>query len=509
LEEPSAVTELVQRGRRRAVIQLLIRHVSLALAVAFGGAIVLILLGTQILDWYWLVVLFAIGFAYSAWRTHARIPAAYQVAQSMDRHLGLKDALSTAFYFAKNPKDGDPAAIERQRAVAEELARGADVRTALPFASSRSLYACAGLAAAVLGFVAVRYGVTHSLDMRSALVRIPFQDFLAQGDQIADAKRKSGAQKPGDKTQPGSAVDPEQANAPDTDPASEDALKVVDTPDVNNPDNGYDAAKAQASKEKSKDPEQDPGDSSATGDQKPGNESPEGASPDQNGGAKGKTKQDKEAKSGNQQNSSGENSSLADKMKDALSNLMSKLKTPSKNGESKQSQPNAQNGQQPGKQNGGKDQNGQAEAKQQGEASSNPDAQGDQQQSADQAQSAQGQSNGKDSQHASSPDSKSGAGKQDGDKSLREAEQLAAMGKISELIGKRVQTVSGDMMVEVSSGKQQLKTQYSNRSASHAEAGGEANRDEVPLAYQQYVQRYFEEIRKVPQQKAKTEKPLE
>jgi O6-methylguanine-DNA--protein-cysteine methyltransferase len=53
-------------------------------------------------------------------------------------------------------------------------------------------------------------------------------------------------------------------------------------------------------------------------------------------------------------------------------------------------------------------------------------------------------------------------------------------------------------MVEVASGKQQLKTQYSQRKATHADAGGEINRDEVPLAYQQFVQQYFEEIRKAP-----------
>jgi hypothetical protein len=507
LGEPSALTELVQKGRRRAVTQLLLKHVSLALAIAFGGALALILFGTQILDWYWLLILFAVGFGFSAWRSRARIPGAYNVAQSIDRELGLKDSLSTAFYFSEHPQ-GDPVTMERQRTMAEELARQADVRNALPFKPSRSLFACAGLAAAVLGFVALRYGVTHSLDMRSALVRIPFQDFLARADQIADAKRKPGVQKPGDDNkQPSNALDPEQAMPPDTD-ASEDALKTIETPEANNPDQGADAAKGQAAKDKSKDPQQDSGDSSASSEPKPGNEAPEGASQDQNGGTQGKNKQDKEAKNGNQQSNSGENSSLADKMKDALSNLMSKLKTPSKSGDGKQAEKNSQNGQQPGKQNGGKDQNAQAESKQQGEASSNPDAQGDQQQSADQAQSAQGKSNGKDSQHASSPDSKSGVGKQDGDKSLREAEQLAAMGKISELIGKRAQNVSGEMMVEVSSGKQQLKTQYTNRSASHSEAGGDINRDEVPLAYQQYVQRYFEEIRKVPQTKAKSDSPL-
>jgi len=500
LGESSAVLELVQRGRRRALLQVLVRHMSLALAIAFGGAILLILLGTQILNWYWVLGLFAGGFAYSAWRSRASVPGAYQVAQSIDRQLDLKDTLSTAFHFL--PSEGD--LVGRQRALAEDIARHADLRRALPFAVSRTHYACAGLAVAVLGFFAVRYGVTRSLDLRPSLVRIPFADFLGDNDRIADAKRRPGGQKPGDDSkQPGTAVDPEQANTPDTDPASNDALRVTDTPDVNNPDNGYDAAKAQASKDKSKDPQQDPGDPNANGEQKPSNDAANGESPDQSGGAPGKNKQDKEAKSGKQQSNSGENSSLADKMRDALSNLMSKLKTPSQNGENKQPQPNAQSGQQPGKQNGGKDQNGQAEAKQQGDASNNPDAQGDQQQTADQSQSAQGQSNGKDTQRAGSPDSKSGVGKQDGDKSLREAEQLAAMGKISELIGKRAQNVSGEMMVEVSSGRQQLKTQYSNRSANHAEAGGEINRDEVPLAYQQYVQRYFEEIRKVPEKKTK------
>ena len=503
MEELSPVAGLVQRGRRRAIVHLLIRHVSLALAIAFGGAIFLILLGTQILNWYWLLVLFAGGFAYSAWRSRAHIPGAYRVAQSIDRQLDLKDTLSTAFHFLHNP-NGDPAMIQRQRAAAEDLARLADVRRAIPFTPSRSLYACAGLAAAVLGIFGVRYGVTHSLDLRPALVRIPFQDFLGNADQVADAKRKPAGQRPGDDNkQPGTAVDPEQANAPATDPANADALKVTDTPEVNNPDNGYDPAKAQAAKDKSKDPQQDPGDSGANGEQKPTNDSPNGASPDQTGGAQGKNKQDKEGKSGDQKSNAGENSSLADKMRDALSNLMSKLKTPSQNGDNKKSQPNAQNGKQPGKQNGGKDQKGEADSKQQGDASNNPDAQGDQQQTADQSQTAQGQSNGKDSQRAGSPDSKSGVGKQDGDKSLREAEQLAAMGKISELIGKRSQNVSGEMMVEVSSGKQQLKTQYSNRNASHSDAGGEANRDEVPLAYQQYVQRYFEEIRKVPEKKTK------
>jgi hypothetical protein len=145
--------------------------------------------------------------------------------------------------------------------------------------------------------------------------------------------------------------------------------------------------------------------------------------------------------------------------------------------------------------------------KPQADGMSSPDAQGDQEgQSSDKAQSAQNKS-AKGSDKPQSQDGKSGIGKQDGDKSAREAEQLAAMGKISEIIGKRSANMTGEVMVEVASGKQQLKTQYSQRNAAHAEAGGEINRDEVPLAYQQYVQQYFEEIRKTPAAPAKAKKP--
>lgn len=87
-------------------------------------------------------------------------------------------------------------------------------------------------------------------------------------------------------------------------------------------------------------------------------------------------------------------------------------------------------------------------------------------------------------------------GKADGDKAIRDAEQQQAMGKISELFGKRAQNITGEVMVEVSGGKQQLRTQYSKSSAAHAEGGGEIHRDEVPLHQQHYVQQYFEEVRK-------------
>jgi hypothetical protein len=53
-------------------------------------------------------------------------------------------------------------------------------------------------------------------------------------------------------------------------------------------------------------------------------------------------------------------------------------------------------------------------------------------------------------------------------------------------------------MVEVGSSKQPLKTPWSQRQTTHGDSGGELHRDEVPLMYQQFVQHYFEGIRKLP-----------
>ena len=54
-------------------------------------------------------------------------------------------------------------------------------------------------------------------------------------------------------------------------------------------------------------------------------------------------------------------------------------------------------------------------------------------------------------------------------------------------------------MVEVGDTKQSLKTPWADKQAAHTEAGGEIHRDEVPLIFQPFVERYFEEIRKTPQ----------
>ena len=56
------IESLIERGHRRVLWQLFLDKACLALTIFMGGALVLLLVGTQILDWYWLVLL-ALGGA--------------------------------------------------------------------------------------------------------------------------------------------------------------------------------------------------------------------------------------------------------------------------------------------------------------------------------------------------------------------------------------------------------------------------------------------------------------
>src|SRR5438067_13648211 len=112
---------LVGRARLRHISQVLADELALVLAIVFSGAILLLIVGTQILDWYWLVALFTIGLGLSAWRARKKFRSRYAIARTIDRNLELNDTLSTALYFTEHPESAkSPASIvERQRDMAE------------------------------------------------------------------------------------------------------------------------------------------------------------------------------------------------------------------------------------------------------------------------------------------------------------------------------------------------------------------------------------------------------
>ena len=475
----SKLSDLLERARRRLFGQLVLDKGALALLIGMGGAILLLLAGTQILDWYWPVLLVAVSLAVGIYRLRKSLPSFYKLAQQIDRRLGLADSLSTAFHFAVHPEPGREAVSECQRRDAELVAQRVDVREALPPSRSRYLLPAAALALVAFGLFAVRYAVTGSLSLEPSLLKIAYDSFFGPPpQQLAknQAKRLNMVQDPFDPGKP-------EAESTATDQQPEDLLNTKDASDAADP-TGDDNAKEAADK---KEGDQNGGDADKQGQDKgdkDGKQSDKGS----------KDGKDKEGKEGGNQDKQGNNPSeggVLDKIKDALANMLNKMKPSS----SQQPQQNAKN------QPNDKGDKGQKSAKQDNQnqgAESNPDSTESGDQKSDDAKSSD--QPGK----PSSQESASGAGSKDGDKAAKDAKALEAMGQISEILGKRSATLTGEVMVEVGSTKQTLKTPWADKQAAHTESGGEIHRDEVPLVFQPFVERYFEEIRKTPPAAAKS-----
>jgi hypothetical protein len=472
LDATSTLRELLNRARRREVSQLALDVTALATGVLMAGAIVLLLAGTEILNWYWLVLLFGASSAVGAYRLRKTISSRYSLAQRIDRRMQLADELSTAFYFEENPRPDRASVCERQRAHAERVAAQVDVRQALPFKRSRFLTPAAVLAMAAIGLFGVRYLVVGSLDLGPSLVRIAYDSFF--GNKTIEAENRAKRLR----------LDPVTGQPNPDNPTLENELQPDETLDSGESlegngdasDNSKDAAKGA-----SKNPE--PGKQDGESDKN----QPNNDSSDQNS----KEQPNKDANSGSQKDSkdskAGNNSSMMDKIRDAVSDMMNKMKSsPEDQQKSEKSQGQANDQQQ-------KADKGQQSKGEESKNSTSMDQQGQQ---GDEKQSSDASNDKRASDKSQSQDSKNGIGSQDGEKAIKEAAQLQAMGKITEILGKRSAMITGDVMVEVGSSKQQLKTPLASSDAKHAEAGSELHRDEIPLLYQPYVQQYLEEVRK-------------
>ncbi len=490
MNDSSPVTQLLKQARRRSLLDLVLDQSALALSIFMAGAILLLLTGTSLLEWYWIALISLAAAGAALYRFRGRVPTGYRLAQRIDYKLNLADALSTAKYFEGTQSSiADSQIIARQRASAEEIARTIDPRAAVPFTRSRFLIPAAGLTLVAIGLFAVRYAVTGTMSLEPSLVRMAYDTFFGSGPQ---QQAKHNIRKAANDKNP---LDPGNPDAPTTenDQVPEAPMQSFETPDVNNPaapDQSKSAAKGQKTT-----PDDQQGDNSDEGEK--GEKAADAAENNQNGKS-GDKSQDAKQKDGKQdprnQKGNNENSSMLDKLKDAMANMLNKMKSnPPKEGQqSAQNSQDTKSGSQEKGQKSGQNQKGSQNESQ------DADAQSDQQQGdqSDKKQNANAKSGDKAADKTNSPDAKSGIGSSDGDKAAREAEQQQAMGKITEIIGKRAQNVSGEVMVEVGSTKQQLKTPWAQKQATHVEAGSEIHRDEVPLMYQQFVQQYFDEVRK-------------
>lgn len=488
---------LVRRARRRLFGNELLAQGANATSAALGALILLLLVGTQILNWQWALPIPLIAAIAGFYRARRRLPSAYAVAQIVDHRMALADTLSTALFFSQDEATSRvPAEVRKlQFDRADRLAGSVDVRKAIPYTVPRTVYPMAALILVASSLFALRYGLTRSLDLKPPMASILEQSF-GGNERTEQARNARQLPQPEPQMQPddsgANVQDPDQkaGGQQDTDAAnaSEESSDSKATPGDSK------AADSDARKQAEEGEKSDGDRKDGQGDERSG----EGESPNgQKGESKSDPKQDSSAKQDAQ--NSGDSSSLMSKVKDAVQNLLSRMKSQQgQSGAQQQQQQSAmdrKNSQGKGSQNGSKQQSGkdgqQQNGGQQGEAQ-----EGQSGEQAQNAQDPQGKGTGKSENQQPSKQPGSGIGSQDGDKSIKQAEQLAAMGKISEIFGKRSANITGEATVEVRNTSQQLRTPYAQRGAQHTQGGAEINRDEIPVVLQTYVTQYFEQVRK-------------
>ena len=98
---------LVHQVRRRLLgNELLVQGANVSSALLFV-LILLLLLGTQVLSWYWIVLVPAVSAGAGLYLARRRTPGLYAAAQIVDARMGLADTLSTAVYFSRMPAGAD------------------------------------------------------------------------------------------------------------------------------------------------------------------------------------------------------------------------------------------------------------------------------------------------------------------------------------------------------------------------------------------------------------------
>jgi len=466
--------KLIHNARRRLLLNEALKQFALSAALAIGGLALLLTVGTRYVEW-WVVALFAAGVtAWAVAKLRKKLPSDYAAAVWLDDKAGLHDSLSTAHYFANKRQALTPEAeaiLLAQRGQAEAVASDVNVAVVVPFRFPKALYGLAGLLLISTGLVSVRYFYGHDLNLTAPITEVIFQDLAAIKSTKAARPGRNPKQQEYDEARSllaklGLGANLEEKPDEKLDEALAEALKSAEK----TPGTGNDAKTDQ--KAENGDPLEPPKDApnnnnGAMGDNNNKKGGEPGDSPGSQSGGKSGEKSDK---------------SLLSKLKDAMDNMLGAPSPQSdkKNGGSKQqSKPGSQS----------------QASQQKGDPSDDEDqspADGEANGNAEKAKSP-GQTSGNTSAKQEGP---SAAGSEDGEKAVKAAAQMKAMGKISELIGKRSEEVTGESMIEVQSGNQKLQTAYKDSAATHAEGAGEVSRDEIPLSVQAYVQEYFQQVRK-------------
>jgi hypothetical protein len=452
------LSELIARARRRLFWNALAFQFAVAVIVALATLVLLLFLGTDIVDTSLLVILPLASLAAGTWVARNRLPGSYPTAQLVDRRLMLTDALSTALFFALPNRRCDEGTRQAQQGQAARVAAGVDVREAVPVRFPRAMYLAILPAIVAAGLLNVRYRLDPRLDLRmpmtGALQQI-VQDILRDVKQeIAkledDFKRDEAQERRAQKDKMDEAGGDRQPN---------------------------EAADTLAEERQGGAPQGTQQEQQSSAEPRPGSD-PNSPSQRENDG-----QQQQQQAAAQQAGSSSADSSVMSKLRDSMSNLLS-LARPQPGGA--------------GKKQTGKSQDGRPQSNRGQAARDSDSANGEPGEGPPQPGNAKSPGAGEASNPSAEAQPGSGAGNEEGAKEIKEAEQLAAMGKLNAIFGKRSKDLTGEVTAVAPPGPQQLRTAYAQRSAVHNTVQAKVERDEVSLAFQDYVRRYFELVGKSP-----------
>jgi hypothetical protein len=480
--------EVIVQARRRFLANVVVTQSSHALNACLGMLLLTFVFGTDLLAWSWLTIPPSLTLAAGDWRAWRRFPGDYPLAQIVDTRLALGDVLSTAVFFSSAPnRHFDEGMRRAQCDMASRVAASVKPAEAIPLRFPRAMVWSMLFAALAAGLLTVRFRIDGRLDLHRSMVP-GFQQLARMVQDEIDRAEKALADL---MDSPTVAKEEEQKDPSESPEDSSPSGRKSSVAGEKSPGD----AKSQVAREngQSREESRDRDDTMAEDPQNEGAPSGENGSTNSQGNQQSASRQNQsgqpnqsQANPGQQQNgSSGESSSVFAKLSNSMANLLSALKPPPGASGQQVMAGNAkpQNGRN-GKQPGGQGQKGQGAESTGAEAGGDPTP----------GEGAQG-SGGQKADAEEKKQTGTGAGQTDGEKKLKTAEQLAALGKLSVLLGRRSENLTGSASVEVVSGEQELTTRYVQKTVDHRDVHAQAERDEVSLELQSYVDNYFSQLR--------------
>ncbi len=474
------------RAHRRVTLQVTLREALLAMSAGLAGLAALLAAGT---DWFpvpllWVFVL--AGMAAGAYRWVRLQPTPYRVAQRLDAAWATNDQISTAYYFNQQaaPRDG---VAEAQARLAAASAQG-DLASALPFQIPPTALTAGGLLLLALALFGVRYGSDPTLSFKPPLAPIRMLGLSPADSSDPQAPQRELARlHPQEEEESAESLTDRAKNDSELSPDAPPTIQM--TPD-GDPNGRSDQEEGPAPEVEGLSLDEELGDP-LSGEQASAGE------PDADG-EKSDSRDTENANPSKDPNASPpaeRSNDLLSRLRDAFKNLVSALNRDQSAGSSEGEQASSKSSSQSDGEKGDSAQAGEegqegqeGQGAEGGEAASSENGQ----------QSAQGGSQGPGDQPGSQQEAGSAAaGTAEGSKQILEAEQLEAMGEISKLFQKRAEEMSGEVLIETESAhRQALRTPYQPTDSTHGDRGGIVGRDEVPLAYRDFIQAYFENLRK-------------